>query len=119
MNMNDKKIGNVLYSVDKKYNTFGNAKIKTVIDGVEWFRYEKPRIEYFVKSYVIVGKITHILEGEIENPEEYSDMFVLENCETKETFETLNTLYEENEKWFDNYEEASEYLIEMQRKTDD
>ncbi len=106
INILDKKIGDKFYCVKIIYNTFNNKKIKTVIDGIEWFRYEKPKVEYIVESYVLIGKVTYNIEGEVINKEEYETVYSLENYETKEKCEVFSSFDTNYETWFDTYKEA-------------
>ena len=87
-NPNDIKIGDTLYRVTEVHNwIFGrSSKIKMVDDeGVEWFRYEKPNVEYVVESWEVIGKVTPIIEGEVEDSDHsYTIDIVLRNKKTSE-----------------------------------
>ena len=88
INPNDIKIGDTLYNVKEVHNWFHGRsnKIKMVDeDGVEWFRYEKPNIEYVIESWEVIGKVTPMIEGEIEESEHsYTIDIVLRNKKTSE-----------------------------------
>jgi hypothetical protein len=69
--MIDLKVGDVYYKANGTLNTFHRKKETRVIDGEEWFRYEKPRITYELNSYKILGVLCKKLEGEWDANEEY------------------------------------------------
>jgi len=84
----DIKIGDTLYRVEEVHNWIHGRsnKIKMVDeDGVEWFRYEKPNIEYVIESWEVIGKVTPMIEGEVEDSEHsYTIDIVLKNKKTSE-----------------------------------
>ena len=69
--MIDLEVGDVYYRVYDKLNHFTRKKEVRVIDGEEWFRYEKPRTSYEVNSYKILGVLRKELEGEWDTNEDY------------------------------------------------
>lgn len=105
-------LGDAVYIVDERNNAFTKKKLKTVVDGVEWFRYDRDHWEYNVTEIVYCGHVTVIAEGEVDSDS---------NCQNQMHFKYSDgNIYYEYEKdigdlaeWFHTRQEAETYAAEM------
>lgn len=95
------KVGDKFYEIYVTNTVLSRKKIKTVIDGVEWYRYDKPNFEYELREYVIIATCTPVLEGEWK---EYEPDFV-------KTFYVANVNNENDQTEHDIYSLNSEYYF--------
>lgn len=58
------KVGDVFYGIKEKNQAFNRAKIQMELDGVDWFRYDKPLRTYELENYEVLGILRKELEGE-------------------------------------------------------
>jgi len=58
------KVGDVFYGIKEKNQAFNRAKIQMELDGVDWFRYDKPLRTYELETYEVLGILRKELEGE-------------------------------------------------------
>ncbi len=88
--INDINVGDLIYTVEEIYNWInGSQKKLTMMDdeGNEWYRYDKPSVEYYVATWEVKGKLTQLFEGELPDNDkisDYTDSIVVENVKTKE-----------------------------------
>ena len=107
---NTLKFGDKVYVVDEKNNAFTKNKIKKVIKGVEWFRYDRDHWEYSILEIVYCGKVTHIEEGDVRFDEDriteyhfrYPDGQIYDEWEGEDT--------DHLEHWFYTKDESNEYI---------
>jgi hypothetical protein len=59
------KFGDKLYNVVYNLQAFQRKKISTMIDGVEWFRYDQPIRGYDIVEYTYVGRADTHISGEV------------------------------------------------------
>lgn len=72
-----RKIGDVYYRINKRLSNSRN-KIKMIdSDGVEWFRYDKERIEYSISKFTITAILVKTLQGD-EDINDYYHSFDLQ-----------------------------------------
>ena len=57
------KVGDVFYSVKERNQSFHRKKIHQVIDGEDWFRYDKPLRTYEIVTHEVLGILRKQLEG--------------------------------------------------------
>lgn len=57
------KIGDVFYSIKERNLAFHRKKIHQEIDGLDWFRYDRPLRSYELVTYEIFGVLRKELEG--------------------------------------------------------
>jgi hypothetical protein len=57
------KVGDIFYKVVETNSGFYRNKIRQVIDGVEWFRYDKPVFSYSIVECTVIGILKKNLEG--------------------------------------------------------
>jgi hypothetical protein len=111
---NTLKFGDKVYIAEEKNNAFTKRKIKTVIDGVEWFRYDRDQWEYNTVVIEYCGKVTHIEEGDVRFDEEriteyhfrYPDGQIEEFGEGEDEEQHL-------EHWFYTKDEAEQYIQDL------
>jgi hypothetical protein len=110
------KFGDRIYIVDEKNNAFSKKKIKTVIDGIEWFRYDRDQWEYSISEIVYCGKVTYVEEGKVRFSEDrlteyhflYPDGQIYDEKEPgyNDDFDDWFTTREEAEKYIQNLRES-------------
>lgn len=71
------EIGTKVYFVEEENNSFHRKKISMVIDGVEWFRYDKPLRTQTKTEYTIVGRVLKTVEGQVPSTENHIDEYYL------------------------------------------
>ena len=74
MDLNKLKVGDVFYGVQEKNLVLHRGKIRTVIDGVEWFRYETPSKALELSEYKVLGILQKNLDGEWDDSAAPYDM---------------------------------------------
>jgi hypothetical protein len=107
------KFGDKVYIAKDTNNAFSKKKIKKVIKGVEWFRYDMDNWTYTIEEIVYCGKVTHIEEGEVRFEEDriteyhfkYPDGQIYHEWEGEDT----DHLHD----WFYTKEEAASYIEEL------
>jgi hypothetical protein len=70
------KVGDVFYKIKEQNNGFFRNKIRQEIDGVEWFRYDKPVYTYNIVECFVLGILEKNLKGTWDPDEKYE----LETC---------------------------------------
>lgn len=58
------KVGDVFYSVKERNTAFHRKKIHQVIDGEDWFRYDRPLRTYEIVTHTVLGILRKELEGD-------------------------------------------------------
>lgn len=58
------KVGDVFYSIKERNQAFERKKIHQVIDGQDWFRYDRPIRTYELVTYKVLGILRKELEGQ-------------------------------------------------------
>lgn len=114
INKDQLKIGDVVYYVTEKNNFHVKKKIKTVIDGVEWFRYDRDHWEYNISELIYVGRVQVIIEGEVENdPNIQNSLHFKYPCGNiyGEFEETIGDIPE----WFHTREEAEAHIEKLKK----
>lgn len=101
-----------IYVVDVKNNAFSKKKLKKVIDGIEWFRYDLDNWEYTIEEIVYCGKVTYIEEGEVSFEEDRKEELHFKYPDGQIHPEYIE-LIPEIEEWFHTREEAETYIEEL------
>lgn len=114
INKHNLRFGSIVYQVEEKNNAFIKKKLKTVIDGVEWFRYDRDHWEYSVKELVYCGRTIVIIEGEVDN-DRYESEFHFKYPDGKIYGEYEDSI-EKIEDWFHTKEEAEAYIEVLKAK---
>lgn len=102
------KIGDTIYTVDEHNNCFSKKKIKTVIDGVEWFRYDRPHYEYTIKEIIYCGKVIHAISGQIDDDNRYETEYHFKYPDGNIYYEHEDVIPHLSD-WFATKEEAEAY----------
>jgi len=109
------KIGDTIYTVDEKNNAFLKKKITTVIDGVEWFRYDRPHYEYTIKEIIYCGKVIHIITGQIDDDNGYETEYHFKYPDGNIFYEYEGVIPQLND-WFATKKEAEDYIVKESAK---
>lgn len=109
------EFGHKIYCVTERNNAFAKKKIKTVIDGVEWFRYDRDHWEYFIEEIVYCGRVTYVEEGEVRFNEDRQVELHFKYPNGQIWFEHYNDV-EEYEDWFHTRAEAENHIEQMKLK---
>jgi hypothetical protein len=104
------KFGDRIYIVDEKNNAFSKKKIKTVIDGIEWFRYDRDQWEYSISEIVYCGKVTHIEEGEVRFEEDRITEYHFKHPDGQIYHEWEGEDTDHLDNWFYTREAAEKYI---------
>lgn len=106
------KIGDTVYVVKETCTAFSKKKIKTVINGVEWFRYDRDHWEYSVQKLEYCGHVTVTIEGEVSIDVDTQNQMHFKYPEGSIYYEydaDIDTLAD----WFHTVDEAVEYAENM------
>lgn len=96
--------GDPVYRIIERLNSFSRNKIVTVIDGVEWYRYDKPVRSYMIVQFTYVGRAYPVIEGKVI-PEDIDDpMFFVENEDGGVAY--LHDRDVDDSDWFSSKDEA-------------
>lgn len=112
------KVGTEFYKVIKANNSLRRKRITSVINGVEWYRYDTPLITCSVWHYKILGILTKHLEGEWTEREAYLETdYCIERLDDGKvygmTFETDDSFFK-NDEIFENKDVAEIVAKEME-----
>jgi len=61
--INNIKVGDTFYCVEKYNNTLSRKKLYKVIEGQTWFKYNKPNYSFHLNQFTVLGVLTKSLEG--------------------------------------------------------
>ena len=104
------KVGDVFYGIKEKNQVFNRAKIQMELDGVDWFRYDKPLRTYELGTYEVLGILRKELEGKWDDefPEvtEYYVQYKIENRVSRYVMD----FYDDENKYFVYEDEALRYI---------
>lgn len=110
------KVGDVFYTVKEHNQSFARKKIHQVIDGEDWFRYDRPLRTYEIVTYTVLGIIRKELEGEWRyDPSGYdlqTEFFVRFANDTH--VGTTEMDFYSDRKYFLDMEEALQYKSELE-----
>lgn len=105
------KFGDQVYFVASKLQAFQRKKITSVIDGVEWFRYDQPIREYDIIEYTYVGRADVHISGEVI-PEDVDETKYFVRCEPSGEMAYLHDRDAADDDWFASKEEAKKEVNE-------
>jgi len=111
------KVGDVFYSVKAINQAFSRTKIHRVIDGEDWFRYDKPVRTYELVTHEVLGILHKQLEGDWSYGElvELETRFVIRS--ESETHSRASEFYfDEEKKYFLNKFYALEHKQLLEQK---
>jgi hypothetical protein len=110
---------NTLKFVDKVYiakdtnNAFSKKKIKKIIRGVEWFRYDIDNWTYTIEEIVYCGKVTHIEEGDVRFNEERITEYHFRYPDGQIYYEWEGEDQDHLAHWFYTEDEAEKYSRDL------
>ena len=114
IDINNLKVGDVFYSAQETNNVFFRKKIHRIIDGEDWFKYDKPLRTYELVQYKILGILHKKLEGKWDKNDEYNletEYYIQSSTSKKITnyTSTISNADDEN-KYFVDKDAALEYI---------
>lgn len=99
------KFGDKIYNINDSLNAFYRKKITTVIDGVEWYRYDVPLREYTIEVFTYVGRYEPSIFGEVI-PEDVEETKYFIRNDRLEEMAYLHSDDADDNDWFVSNEEA-------------
>lgn len=112
INKHKLKFGDIVYEVEEKNNAFTKKKLKTIINGVEWFRYDRDHWEYSVKQIVYCGRTNVTIEGEVSDDTSYESELHFKYPDGNIYSEFENNIAEVKD-WFHTKKEAEAYVEKL------
>lgn len=111
------KVGDVFYSVKERNAAFHRKKIHQVIDGQDWFRYDRPLLTYELIEHKVLGILTKHLEGKWKYTDPDGDLeteYLVESIDS--THMTTSKFYFDNERtnYFVDKQKALDYIITLE-----
>lgn len=110
----DLKLGDVFYGVKERNTAFHRKKIHRVIDGEDWFKYDKPVFSYEIVKYTVKGILSKKLEGDWMKGDEYEleKQFFIQSLDDTHmrNFTTEDESWFKYEKIFHHRSEAEMYI---------
>ena len=107
------KVGDVFYGIKEHNQVFNRAKIQMELDGVVWFRYDKPLFTYELETYEVLGILRKELGGKWDDefPEvtEYYVQYKDENRVSRYVMDFVEYLMTEKH-YFVDKDEALRYI---------
>jgi hypothetical protein len=110
---NTLKFGDKVYIAKDTNNAFSKKKIKKIIRGVEWFRYDIDNWTYTIEEIVYCGKVTHIEEGDVRFDEERITEYHFRYPDGQIYYEWEGADEEHLEHWFHTKDEAEKYIRDL------
>lgn len=110
------RVGDVFYYVKERNQAFHRKKIHRVIDGEDWFRYDRPLGTYEIVTYKVLGILRKELEGDWEDLDSLdlqTEFFVRYQDETHAGVCEMD-FYDKNKKYFLDKHVASLYKSELE-----
>lgn len=118
---NKLKVGGVFYGIQERNTSFHRKKIHQVIDGQDWFRYDKPLNTYELVTFKVLGILRKELEGKWKydfDPDLDTEYF-LESVNATHVQRYTDTLNDDaGDDYFVDKQEALDYIkiLEAQAK---
>lgn len=109
------KFGDKVYVAKEQNNAFTKKKLKTVINGVEWFRYDQDHWEYSIEVIEYCGKVTHLEEGEVRFEEDRLTEYHFKYPNGQIYHEWEGEDKDHLTDWFYTEEEANNYIKELKK----
>ena len=73
------QLGDVIYHIESINSVFTRRKIKMIdADGVEWYRYDKPKWLYKIHEVMYVGTVVKICRGKLLQLDDHQDEYYFE-----------------------------------------
>lgn len=117
---NKLKVGDVFYSINERNGAFHRKKIHQEIDGVDWFRYDRPLRTYELVINEVLGIIRKEIEGKWDNYDIESGglqpEFYIRYQDETHMRQQVTSFYGDDDKYFIDKEEALEYIKTLEEK---
>lgn len=108
------KLGDKVYNIYPSLHAFRRQKITTVIDGVEWYRYDTPMRTYTIDEFTYVGRSESHIFGDVI-PEDIDDTkYFVRNDQLGEM--SFLHIHDHDVDWFASKYEAEQ---EVKRRVED
>lgn len=112
-------IGTVFYGVLERNLAFQRKKIHQVIDGQDWFRYDRPLESYELVTYKVLGILRKELEGDWRFGEEYDLLteYYLQSANNTHV-QAYTTTFDNirDNKYFIDKQEALDYIRTLEER---
>lgn len=108
------KVGDVFYSVKERNAAFHRKKIHQVIDGEDWFRYDRRLRTYEVVTHTVLGIIRKELEGEWPQGEMRELETGYNVLSLNKTHMRTGEFYFEKQDYFVDKQKALDYIITLE-----
>jgi hypothetical protein len=105
------KVGDVFYGIQEGNAAFHRKKIHQVIDGQDWFRYDKPLSTYELVTFEVLGILRKELEGKWKYGEDY-------DLETEYFLESMNSTHVQRYTDFLDEDAGDDYFVDKQEALD-
>ena len=104
--------GDAVFVVKETNNAFTKKRIKTVVDGVEWFRYDRDHWEYSIDELVYCGRVTFEVTGEVPVSEDHQEELYFKYPDGKIYSEYYEAIpgYDD---WFTSREQADSCIEQL------
>ena len=103
------KVGDVFYGIKESNQAFNRVKVHMELDGVDWFRYDKPLRTYELENYDVLGILRKELEGKWDDEfPEVAEYYVQYKDENRVSRYVMDFYGDEN-KYFVDKEDALDY----------
>jgi len=106
------KVGDVFYSSKERNTSFHRKKIHQVIDGEDWFRYDRPLRTYELVEHKVLGIIRKELEGNWTYTDPDGDLetqYLVQSWDSTHVA-TSQMYFDENSKYFVDKQQALDYI---------
>lgn len=108
------KFGDKVYVAKEENHSFRVKKIRMVdAEGIEWYRYDKPRWTFSIEEIVYCGKVTFIEEGEVRFDEDRETQYHFKYPNGQIHYEYNNEYDIDLKEWFHTREEAEARIEEL------
>jgi hypothetical protein len=101
------EFGDKIYVVKERNHIMTAKRIKMVdSDGVEWYRYDKPKWTFEIEEITYCGKVTYVEEGEVRFSEDRIGEYHFRWSSGQIHYEYDDPYNPDTENWFHTREEA-------------
>lgn len=111
INFSTLQIGESVFQVVPTSNVFARKKILMVDDnGIEWYRYDKHRYTYSIKTHTYVGRADTIVQGRVIAEDVDDTKYFFEHEVDGMSYMFANDFNDPNIQWFLSREDAEAQL---------
>ena len=111
-NSENLKVGDVFYSAKERNTAFHRKKIHQVINGEDWFMYDRPLRTYELVTHKVLGILRKELEGNWTYTDPDGDLETQYRVQSLDSthMSTCQMYFDENSKYFVDKQEALDYI---------